>query len=95
MKDMAWRGCLVHRHGEVVDIDRPVRGLRHGRFLLVRELMEKGFVFAVKNAMCTEDIYSYTGTKVFCWDSTCVWGSLKEVSPDSGRDSQQRVFSSW
>ena len=119
MKDMGWRGCLVHRHGEVVDIERAFRGLRHGRFLLVtvdawtrvlrmpRSTPRAPRTVAValercadgqwvgacrKNATCTEDSYS-SGSKGTCSDSTCVC-SLEEVPPDSGCDSQQRVFSS-
>ena len=49
-------------------------------------LMVNGFAFAVMNAFCTEDRYSSTGSR------PAPWGSLKEVSLDPGRDSQQRAF---
>ena len=49
-----------------------------------------GSAFAADNATSTEDSYSYTRTKVTCSDLS--WGSLKEVSPDSGGDSQQLHF---
>ena len=34
-------------------------------------LMDTGFAFAEKNAMCTEDSNSYTGTKGGCPDLSC------------------------
>jgi len=37
-------------------------------------LMDNGFAFAEKNAMCTEASYSYTGTKGTCSASSCTVG---------------------
>jgi len=37
-------------------------------------LMDNGFAFAEKNAMCTEESYSYTGTKGTCSASSCTVG---------------------
>merc|ERR1712227_541260 len=53
-------------------------------------LMDNGFAFAEKNAMCTEDSYSYTARKGTCKASSCTVGlsqgsvtGYKDVSTDS------------
>ena len=84
VKDEDVPGCLVYRHWEVVDIDRQLADCVTVDSAWNGGLVDNGFAFAEKNAMCTEDSY---GT---CSDSSLV----KEVSPGSGRDSQQRLSSS-
>ena len=55
-KDAVSRGCLVYRHWEVVDHERAaVEGLSYGRLSACNgELMDAGFRFTTKNALCTE-----------------------------------------
>ena len=39
--------------------------------------MDNGFAFAEKNAMCTENSYSYTGTQGMCSASSCTVGLVQ------------------
>jgi len=68
---------------QLVDCDTVDSGCNGG-------LMDNGFAFAEKNAMCTEDSYSYTARKGTCKASSCTVGlaqgsvtGYKDVSTDS------------
>merc|ERR1712227_13151 len=52
---------------QLVDCDTVDSGCNGG-------LMDNGFAFAEKNAMCTEDSYSYTARKGTCKASSCTVG---------------------
>merc|ERR1712209_276803 len=78
---------------QLVDCDTVDSGCNGG-------LMDNGFAFAEKNAMCTEDSYSYTARKGTCKASSCTVGlsqgsvtGYKDVSIDIEAD--QSSFQSY
>ena len=74
---------------QLVDCDTVDSGCNGG-------LIDNGFVFAEKNAMCTEDSYSDTATKGTCKASSCTVG-LAQGSvtgyTDVSTDSEQALMS--
>merc|ERR1712136_200803 len=65
---------------QLVDCDTVDSGCNGG-------LMDNGFAFAEKSAMCTEDSYSYTARKGTCKASSCTVGLAQ------GRVNRQRAGS--